>query len=158
MPKINCSITATICTRSSHSNTTPRVVCGSFVTKNIWPRLKDRDDMWCGRKKRPIIDLTIYTRNRVFRIPGSSKWDDYHPRPLPSKQFLIDTRMADRRTKPDLLTSQLTHPKLMIRMHSFQRVVIILWKAVGKRQMDLLLQVLRIWLRTREIQGLWLEN
>ena len=79
-----------------------------FVMNKIWPRLKDRQDMWCGRKRRPIVDLTIYTRNRTFRVPGSSKWKDYHPRPLPSLEFFLDTRMADRRTQPDVLTPELS--------------------------------------------------
>ena len=76
----------------------------TFVINNIWPRLRDRPDMWCGRKKKPIMDLKIYTMNRPFRVPGSSKYDDYHPLPLPSRQLFTDTRMADRRTPPDLST------------------------------------------------------
>ena len=85
----------------------------TFVINNIWPRLRDRPDMWCGRKKRPIMDLTIYTMNRPFRVPGSSKYDDYHPLPLPSRQLFTDTRMADRRTPPDLSTKQLNISKLV---------------------------------------------
>ena len=79
----------------------------SFVKNNIWSRLKDRQDMWCGRKRKPIVDLDIYTKNRPFRVPGSSKYENYYPIPLPSWQFFLDTRMADRKTKADIMTSQL---------------------------------------------------
>ena len=77
--------------------------------------------MWCGRKRRPIVDLKIYTKNRTFRVPGSSKWKDYHPLPLPSLQFFIDTRMADRRTRPDWLTPQLTIPRVANIQNSSKR-------------------------------------
>ena len=80
----------------------------SFVTNNIWPHLKDQQDMWCGKSKRPIIDFSIYSKNQAFRVPGSSKYENYHPLPLPTLQFFMISRMADRRTQPDIRTSQLT--------------------------------------------------
>ena len=57
--------------------------------------------------KKPIIDLGIYTKNRNFKVPGSSKYHGFHRVPLPSYEFSMATRMADRLRIPDLTTEQL---------------------------------------------------
>ena len=91
-----------------------------FVKNNIWNLLKDRSDMWCGKKKKPIIDFNIYSKNQPFRVPGSSKYVDYHTLPLPSLEFFMDTRMADRRTIPDINTLELGISKLPMDKHCYR--------------------------------------
>ena len=78
-----------------------------WVTEKIWGSLKHREDMYCGLTKKPIIDLSIYTKNRNFKVPGSSKYVGFHQYPLPSRAFFMATRMADRLKPPDLKTEQL---------------------------------------------------
>ena len=78
-----------------------------WVTEKIWGSLKHREDMYCELKKKPIIDLSIYTKNRNFKVPGSSKYVGFHQYPLPSRAFFMATRMADRLNPPDLKTEQL---------------------------------------------------
>jgi hypothetical protein len=36
----------------------------------------------------PIVDLVVYTKNRAFRLPGSSKYDPYKKLPVPTLEFL----------------------------------------------------------------------
>ena len=78
-----------------------------LVTEKIWGSLKDRRDMYCG------LDLGIYTRNRNFKIPGSSKYAGFYQYPFPSRAFFMATRMADRLKPPDLSTEQLNLKGLM---------------------------------------------
>ena len=50
----------------------------SFVKNNVWNRLMDRQTMWFGRKKKPIMFLgIIYNKNQPFRVPGSSNYGNY---------------------------------------------------------------------------------
>ena len=67
-----------------------------FVKRNIWDRLKVREDMVDGSNNKPIIDLSIYTKNRLFRVSCSSKWVDDALIPMPTQKFFMDTRLADR--------------------------------------------------------------
>ena len=60
--------------------------------------------MYCGWKKKPIIDLSIYTKNRNFRVPGSSKHAGFKQISISSRDFFMATRMADRRGFPDITT------------------------------------------------------
>ena len=78
-----------------------------LVTEKIWGRLKNRRDMYCRLTKRPIIDMSIYSRNRNFKDPGSSKYAGFYQYPLPTRDFFMVTRMADRLKPPDLETEQL---------------------------------------------------
>ena len=78
-----------------------------LVTEKIWGSLKNRSDMYCKLTKKPIIDLGIYTKNRNFRVPGSSKYHGFHRVPLPTQEFFMANRMAYRMRVPDLSTEQL---------------------------------------------------
>ena len=78
-----------------------------FVTEKIWGSLKHMKSMYCGLTKKPIIDLGIYTKNRNFRVPGSSKYHGFKYVPLPTRAFFMATRMADRLENPDLSIEQL---------------------------------------------------
>ena len=83
-----------------------------FVKEIVWKRLKNRQDMFCGCKKRPIMALNIYTKNRLFRVPGSSIGVDTNPPPMPSEKFFMESRMADRDGKPEVTAHQI---ELMLR-------------------------------------------
>ena len=78
-----------------------------LVTEKIWGSLKNRRDMFCELTKKPVIDLSVYTKNRNFRVPGSSKYDGFYWAPLPSREFFMATRMADRIGFPDRTIEQL---------------------------------------------------
>ena len=74
-----------------------------FVKNQVWGKLKSNPRMRCPSVGKPILDLGIYTKNRTFRVPDSCKTTlPTKPMcdpiiPLPSKEFFIVTRMADRR-------------------------------------------------------------
>ena len=54
--------------------------------------------MKCPVKGKPILDLKVYTKNRCWRVPGSTKWAEctsWNPA-LPEKKFFMKTRMCDR--------------------------------------------------------------
>ena len=77
-----------------------------FVINKVWGKLRSDSRMKCPLTGKPIIDMDIYTKNRTFRIPGSCKVaipknPECDPLvPLPSKEFFMITRMADRREIP----------------------------------------------------------
>ena len=77
----------------------------TFVKKKVWPKLEQRRDMHCPFSKKPILDLDIYTKNRVFRVPGSSKYEEYVAVKMPSRDFFMRTKMADRLSTPQLTTN-----------------------------------------------------
>jgi len=64
--------------------------------------------MFWADKRCPIVDLKIYTKDRLFRVPGSSKWEEYTQIPMPTRQFFMNTRMADRYVRPDITTDQVS--------------------------------------------------
>ena len=88
-----------------------------------------RGDMVHGDKSKPIVDLTIYTKNRLFRVPGSSKWEDYTQQPLPNRQFFMQTRMADRYHSSDIQIQHLVQqingiqPQWTSRPNPFKRAL-----------------------------------
>ena len=71
-----------------------------FVKEQIWRRLKHRNDMWwlCEIKHKPLINLDVYTKDWAFKVVESVNWHDrtYHQLTVPSKEFFMATRMADR--------------------------------------------------------------
>ena len=65
--------------------------------------------MWCSSTAKPILDLNVYTKNRCFRIPGSTKWPkrfETNP-PLPTYELFMLSRMADRPGPPTYTTPEL---------------------------------------------------
>ena len=77
-----------------------------FVWNQVWKKLRPNPKLKCPTTGKPILDLSIYSMNRTFRVPGSSKAAlPINPKcdpilPLPSWKFFMDTRMADRRKSP----------------------------------------------------------
>lgn len=63
--------------------------------------------MYCELTKKPIVDMSTCSRNRIFKVPGSSKYHGFYQYALPSRKFFMATRMADRLKPPDLKTEQL---------------------------------------------------
>ena len=49
----------------------------------IWPRISSNPDMY-DEKKKPIIDFGVYTKNRAFRLPGSTKFSEKQKLAFPS--------------------------------------------------------------------------
>ena len=87
-----------------------------FVIDKVWGKLRSDTRMKCPLSGKPIIDLGIYTKNRTFRIPGSCKLAiPKDPAcdplvPLPSKEFFMITRMADRREIPGSIPRKVSWP------------------------------------------------
>ena len=56
--------------------------------------------MWwcCEIKHKPLINLDVYTKDWAFKVVDSVNWRDrtYHQLTVPSKEFFMATRMADR--------------------------------------------------------------
>ena len=77
------------------------------MTEKIWGIQKHRKVMYCELTKKPIVDMSTYSRNRIFKVPGSSKYHRFYQYALPSRKFFMATRMADRLKPPDLKTEQL---------------------------------------------------
>ena len=73
-----------------------------FVKEQVWERLKHRKDMWCATRRKPLVNMDIYTKDWAFKVVGSIKWCDraYHQLPLPSEELFLATRMADRTGSP----------------------------------------------------------
>ena len=69
-----------------------------FEKEQVWGRLKHRKDIWCEIKLKPLINLDIYTKDWAFKVVGSVNWHDrtYQQLTVPSKEFFMATRMADR--------------------------------------------------------------
>ena len=69
--------------------------------------------MKCPTTGKPILDLELFTKNKLFRIPGSSKTVLIKYLKcdlilsLHSGAFYMDTRMADRRQSPGTIRRQL---------------------------------------------------
>ena len=81
----------------------------SLVKYRIWPRLRDEPLMWCSATTKPILDMSVYSKNRCGRVPGSTKWPEPPSRclPLPPWDFFNQTRMADRPGCPTWNTEEL---------------------------------------------------
>ena len=81
----------------------------SLVVNQIWFRIKDEPLMWCSTTTKPILDMRVYTKNRCWRVPGSTKWPDHSGRnlPLPSMEMFLQTRMAERPGPPTWNTNDL---------------------------------------------------
>ena len=49
-------------------------------------------------KGKPILDLSVYTKNRHWKVPGSTKRAEWTSEnlALPEKNFFMKTRMSDR--------------------------------------------------------------
>lgn len=68
----------------------------SFVVDGIWAnKLAHDPEMYQDGKS--IIDTKVYTKNRQWRVPGSSKPTADTQRSLPTKSFFMETRQSDRR-------------------------------------------------------------
>ena len=70
----------------------------TFVLEKVWNKLKTHPLMKCSIKEKPILDLNVYTKNRCWRVPGSTKWAEWtslNPA-LPDKDQFMKTRMSDR--------------------------------------------------------------
>ena len=70
----------------------------TFVIDKVWNKIKTHALMKCPIKGKPILDLRVYTKNRCWRVPGSTKWAEctrWNPA-LPEKEFFMKTRMSDR--------------------------------------------------------------
>ena len=46
----------------------------TFVIDKVWNKIKTHALMKCPIKGKPILDLGVYTKNRCWRVPGSTKW------------------------------------------------------------------------------------
>ena len=97
----------------------------SLVKYRIWPRLRDEPLMWCSATTKPILDMSVYSKNRCWRVPGSTKWPEPPSRclPLPPWDFFMHTRMADRPGPPTCNTEELdiwNCPRLPQLRSSFQ--------------------------------------
>ena len=73
-----------------------------LVRNTVWQRLRHRENMVHGARSSPIIDFRIYSKNRLFRVPCSSKWEEGNKLQMPSRHFFMYTRMADRYGPPDV--------------------------------------------------------
>ena len=51
--------------------------------------------------------MSIYSRHQQFRVPGSSKAENYRALHLPTREYLLKTRIVDRRGKPDYTAEEL---------------------------------------------------
>jgi hypothetical protein len=67
-----------------------------FVCTLVWGKLEGRPEMKCPKTGEPLVDLKVYTKNRVFRVPGSSKLRGYRAVPLPTREFFMASRLGDR--------------------------------------------------------------
>ena len=65
--------------------------------------------MKCPVLGKPILDPWLYTKNRCWRVPGSTKGAEWPGKnqSLPEKNFFIQTRMSDRRGRPTSSASEL---------------------------------------------------
>ena len=81
----------------------------SFVVNKLWQLIKEEPLMWCSSTVKPILDLKVYTKNRCFRIPGSTKWPKHFETnpPLPPHELFMLSRMADRPGPPTYTTQEL---------------------------------------------------
>ena len=80
-----------------------------FVRDKVWNKIKAHPLMRCPVKGKPILDLGVYTKNRCWRVPGSTKGAEWPGKnePLPEKNFFMLTRMSDRRESPTFSASEL---------------------------------------------------
>ena len=72
-----------------------------FIQETVWLKLEDNELMYCPLTGDAIVDMSIYTKHRQFRIPGSSKSKYYVALELPTRDFLMKARIVDRQGKPD---------------------------------------------------------
>ena len=56
-----------------------------LITMKVWPALAHLPEISVDGK--PVIDLSVYTKNRQYRLPGCSKFQDNQTLPLPSLDF-----------------------------------------------------------------------
>ena len=59
-------------------------------------------------KQKPILDLGVYTKNRAFRLPGSSKFEDYTKLAFPKEELFMNTIIS----KPHILDCFYYVPKV----------------------------------------------
>ena len=80
-----------------------------FVRDKVWKMIKAHPLMRCPVKGKPILDLRVYTKNRCWRVPGSTKRAEWPGKnePLPEKNFFMLTRMSDRRESPTFSAREL---------------------------------------------------
>ena len=80
-----------------------------FVRDKVWERIKAHPLMRCPVKGKPILDLGVYTKNRCWRVPGSTKGAEWpgENEPLPEMALFMQTRMSDRQGSPTFSTSEL---------------------------------------------------
>ena len=93
----------------------------AFVHNKVWRRIKDEPLMWCSATNKPILDLTVYTKNRCLRVPGSAKRPKQpgtQPLPLPTLQLFMQSRMADRPGPPTYTTDELNRWKCLPAPHT----------------------------------------
>ena len=69
-----------------------------FAVDKVWKRIKTHPLMKCPIKGKPILDLSVYSKNRCWKVPGSTKWVEWTGEnlALPEKNFFMKTRMSDR--------------------------------------------------------------
>ena len=63
----------------------------NFVRDRVWKKIMTLPLMKCPIKGKPILDLSVYTKNRCWRLPGSVKGAEWPGRnlALPQKKFFI---------------------------------------------------------------------
>lgn len=66
-----------------------------WLQREVWSTTLQQDPDMYTSEGEPIIDFGVYTRNRAFRIPGSSKSDDYKEMKLPEKDFFMATVLSE---------------------------------------------------------------
>ena len=69
--------------------------------------------MRCPVKRKPILDLSIYSKNRCWRVPGSTKGAEWpgENESLPEMDFFMQTRMSDRQGSPTFSARELAITK-----------------------------------------------
>ena len=77
-----------------------------WVRLIIGPLLEE-NELLCSEGK-PIVDMNVYTRNRAFRFPGSTKYAERTTRPLPTRDFAHSIRMGDLRGSPDVSSADIS--------------------------------------------------
>ena len=56
-----------------------------LVVNRLWPSIQHIDQM--SHDGKPILDMKVYTSNRFFRLPGSSKFKAYRELKIPDFEF-----------------------------------------------------------------------
>ena len=58
---------------------------GDLVMTKIWPSIAHLPEMVDDGK--PVLDMAVYTKNRQYRLPGSTKFQDNQKLPFPSLEL-----------------------------------------------------------------------